>query len=149
MAFALGTDAEEQLKVAVRDFLCAGGVTAVIDGESTTPKKHVVIKSADETRAAIDALCDGKIAEWQAWRVMIDVVSDDIAGARRGKQSGEAPRATSATAALRALFRHSNYPARNAVGIYTAVLEKDADSRDGVRYQNPFVLTCETFTFLE
>jgi hypothetical protein len=149
MAWPLDTDAEDKLKVNLRDWLRDNDIEAALDGEAHGVKTHVIIKSADETRAAIDAVCEGKKAEWQAWRVTIDVISDDKSGGRRGRKRGAIPPVGSTVAALRALFRHSNYPARNAVGIYTAVLEKDADSRDGVAYQNPFVLTCETFTFLE
>lgn len=149
MIFPKDSDAEEQLKLAIRGYLIAGNVAAVIDGDVTTPKKHVVIKAADETRPPIDAICNGKLAEWQAWNVMIDVVSDGIAGGRRGQQKGESPPVSSVVATLRSLFRHMEYPARNDAGIYTAQLQKDTDSRDGVEFLNPFVLSCETFTYLE
>lgn len=147
MAWPLNTDPEEKLKTALRDFLKAGGIETAIDGERIHPRHQIVVKSVEETRPGIPHNCENGRALWQAWTVTLDIVGDDkSAGRRTAKQS---PRTASASGQLNRLFLQSNYPSRNAVGIFNAVLKNERDLRDGVEFKNPFSLSCETFTYLE
>jgi len=67
-----------------------------------------------------------------------------------GDEKTPAGQMSNAVKGLFSVFGGNNFPARNAHGIFTATVQKDKNqlSSDG-ELKNPFVVTCDTFTFTE
>lgn len=152
--FLVGADPEDEVRRALRDYLKSCGVAAIVDGEEKLPRTRVIVKAASETRPAIEARCDNRRAEWSAWSITLDIVSDGLSGARRDAQTGageavKAPVYSTTSAALRAAFDSLHHAERNTFGLYSARMQTEGMERSGESYVNPRGIVCEVFLYLE
>ena len=145
MIFPVGSAAEEQVLLGVRNLLKAQDIDAIVDGEERTPRTQIVIYGAEETRPRTSVTGDVGRMRWQAWRITLDILDDELGETRRGTD-GTSPGAASIKAKLESAFDDDAWEERNAHGLFHAKLRSGADSRNGVEYSNPFTVETDTFT---
>jgi len=142
MPWPKGTAPGERVLIELKALLSEAGVAALGERERVTPLTRARVLSATELRSAIPHIDPetGKRCRWQQFDVLLDLVGDDKT----------APGAMSvAEGKLFDLFESENFAPRALHGLFTARLRRETNQFNEGDLKNPFMVTCDTFTFAQ